>query len=382
MIQNRRIECFRAFLLVVFSLTPLAGIAQKVSFEPVYPPISGIEVLEKEISQLVNEEREKQRLSTLIYDSKLELAARQHSKEMGELNYFSHTSPIAKNHEVRDRVRNAGLTEMSMAENIFTIHGYNTNVLPTKIVEGWMLSPGHRRNILNRDFTHTGVGVTATADGIYYATQVFVHRDVELHKIEVYETEVREYILTICLKTEKQNEIGIFLDNQHYSTKEVHSIGFFIVKMVFKKYSGIHTIDIGIRSSGSEEDFLDLVTMKIDTYKKPSESIISREDHAKLKIIYAEIEEKCQIKYELELAGNILSSGNELMIFTSGKNHKVVPNRKGYFQIKLQFNKSSGIREVSFGIRRKGSEDDYSITNSTVLDTDKPIEKSFIRNCK
>lgn len=382
MTQNRRIECFGVFLLVVSSLTSLSDIPQKVCFKPLYPPISGIEVLEKAIFQLVNEEREKQRLGTLIYDSKLELAARQHSKEMGELNYFSHISPTNKNREPKDRVRNAGLTEMSMAENIYTIYGYNTDILPTKIVEGWMLSPGHRKNILNRDFTHAGVGVTATADGIYYATQVFVHRDLELHKIEVSKKKVREYILTIYLKTEKQNEIGIFLDNQYYSTKKAHGIGVFIEKIVFKKYSGIHIIDVGIRSSGSKEDFLDLVTIKIDTYKESSESIMSREDHPKLKIIYAETEEKLQIKYELELAGNLLSSENELMIFASGKNYKVVPNRKGYFQINIPFSKSSGIQEVSFGIRRKGSKGDYNITNSIVLDTDKPVEKSFVRNRK
>ena len=40
------------------------------------------------------------------------------------------------------------------------------------IVDGWMTSPGHRRNILDPRYTHLGVGVAAK-DKMCYATQIF-----------------------------------------------------------------------------------------------------------------------------------------------------------------------------------------------------------------
>jgi uncharacterized protein YkwD len=39
-------------------------------------------------------------------------------------------------------------------------------------VEGWMKSPGHRKNILDPDYTQSGIGV-AIRNGTAYATQVF-----------------------------------------------------------------------------------------------------------------------------------------------------------------------------------------------------------------
>jgi uncharacterized protein YkwD len=38
---------------------------------------------------------------------------------------------------------------------------------------GWMDSPGHRRNILDKDFTEIGVAVGYSVDGRPYYCQVF-----------------------------------------------------------------------------------------------------------------------------------------------------------------------------------------------------------------
>ncbi|GAB3201500.1 CAP domain-containing protein [Nocardioides hungaricus] len=42
--------------------------------------------------------------------------------------------------------------------------------------QGWMRSAGHRRNILNRDFRLLGTGAARSADGTWYAVQVFGRR--------------------------------------------------------------------------------------------------------------------------------------------------------------------------------------------------------------
>src|SRR6202000_2318218 len=42
-----------------------------------------------------------------------------------------------------------------------------------EVVDGWLHSPGHRRNIMG-DFRLTGIGVAEAANGMVYFTQIFV----------------------------------------------------------------------------------------------------------------------------------------------------------------------------------------------------------------
>ena len=45
---------------------------------------------------------------------------------------------------------------------------------PADVVREWMESPGHRRNIVNEDFTYLGVGVTMDHTGRIYWVQLFI----------------------------------------------------------------------------------------------------------------------------------------------------------------------------------------------------------------
>jgi uncharacterized protein YkwD len=54
-------------------------------------------------------------------------------------------------------------------ENI--AYGYER---PRALVRAWMHSPGHRANILSRDFHRIGVSGWRSTDGTTYATQDFV----------------------------------------------------------------------------------------------------------------------------------------------------------------------------------------------------------------
>lgn len=61
----------------------------------------------------------------------------------------------------------------SFAENVAYNHGYQD---PVKIaVDGWMKSPGHKKNILG-DFEETGMGVAIDKEGKFYITQLFAKR--------------------------------------------------------------------------------------------------------------------------------------------------------------------------------------------------------------
>ena len=65
-------------------------------------------------------------------------------------------------------MKNFGISYKSAAENI--AKGQKT---PAAVVNAWMNSSGHRKNILNAGFTHIGVGY---ADGGNYWTQMFISK--------------------------------------------------------------------------------------------------------------------------------------------------------------------------------------------------------------
>jgi uncharacterized protein YkwD len=64
--------------------------------------------------------------------------------------------------------RTAATSSGPSAENI--AWGYRT---PPEVVTGWMNSPGHRANIVNRSSVAVGVGMVRAADGSPYWTQDF-----------------------------------------------------------------------------------------------------------------------------------------------------------------------------------------------------------------
>lgn len=81
---------------------------------------------------------------------------------MAENDYFSHTSRDGRSFV--DRIRAAGHPSPG-AENI--AYGYSDGA---SVVEGWMNSPGHRRNIMNCSLTAIGVGFAGRGN---YWTQNF-----------------------------------------------------------------------------------------------------------------------------------------------------------------------------------------------------------------
>lgn len=56
------------------------------------------------------------------------------------------------------------------AENVST---FNQSVAARDMLQAWLNSPSHRRNVENPDFTHVGVGWATSSDGSVYATQNF-----------------------------------------------------------------------------------------------------------------------------------------------------------------------------------------------------------------
>lgn len=117
---------------------------------------------ERQIFDLANSARVQRGLPPLEWNEEAASVARSHSKDMLSNNFFSHTSPNTGS--MGDRLKKAGINYRTAGENI--AYGQSDSI---NAHEGWMNSPGHRQNILSKDFKTLGVGVA----GKYY-TQNFV----------------------------------------------------------------------------------------------------------------------------------------------------------------------------------------------------------------
>lgn len=122
---------------------------------------------QKEVLDLVNVERTSRGLKPLKLDSNLSNVATTKSQDMINKNYFSHTSPTYGS--PFDMMKKFGISYRTAGENIAM--GQRN---PKEVVTAWMNSEGHRKNILNANFTDLGVGVAKDAKGTIYWTQMFI----------------------------------------------------------------------------------------------------------------------------------------------------------------------------------------------------------------
>jgi len=107
--------------------------------------------LEKQMLDSVNRERQAAGLQPLAPDPELTEVARRHSADMFVRGYFAHDTPDGLT--PFDRMRAANVRFITAGENLA--------LAPTISVAhtGLMNSPGHRANILRREFGRVGIGV-------------------------------------------------------------------------------------------------------------------------------------------------------------------------------------------------------------------------------
>lgn len=106
--------------------------------------------------QAVNVERERVGSPRLVIERSLMDCSKAHSNQMARTGIFAH--------------QGSGLPVLCDfgGENIYMAY-------PSASIQGamvaWMKSPGHRQNILNRDFTRFGWGAVAGGRGVYFTQQ-------------------------------------------------------------------------------------------------------------------------------------------------------------------------------------------------------------------
>ena len=106
---------------------------------------------EKEVFDLINNQRTQNGLSALKLDTETLRVARIKAQDMVDNNYFSHNSPTYGS--PFQMLNSFKISYKTAGENIA---GNSSN---SSAVTAWMNSSGHKANILNSSFNYTGIGV-------------------------------------------------------------------------------------------------------------------------------------------------------------------------------------------------------------------------------
>jgi uncharacterized protein YkwD len=141
---------YRNLVYILTPVNPNSEDSQKLNISP-NAKFKEDPVSEKEMFDLVNQERAKQGLKQLKWSDPLRDVGRSHCLDMFERSYFSHYTPEGLS--PFDRIDKARIQYFAAGENL----AYAPSVVIAH--QGLMDSPGHRANILRPEFGTLGVGV-------------------------------------------------------------------------------------------------------------------------------------------------------------------------------------------------------------------------------
>jgi uncharacterized protein YkwD len=148
-----------AILVAVSALLAHAWSAAQETYAPTKDELRLVE--------LTNAERAKKDLPPFKVNALLGKVARAHAENMARQMKMAHTlddkTPF-------DRLRAAGYKYAVAGENV--AEGDENATLPI-IMQAWMDSEGHRKNVLHADFTEIGIGMARDKKGMIYYAQVF-----------------------------------------------------------------------------------------------------------------------------------------------------------------------------------------------------------------
>ncbi len=124
------------------------------------PSAENIPLLRAAVLCLINHLRAEHGLTPLIVDARLESAAEGHCAELISANYFAHIAPDGETPV--DRIRKTGYIPgpsvgYVIGENL--AWGTYSLATPQAVVSAWIASPGHLANILESQYTETGIGI-------------------------------------------------------------------------------------------------------------------------------------------------------------------------------------------------------------------------------
>lgn len=118
---------------------------------------------------LINATREKYGVPPLDHDSEVGEAARGHSVDMSDNDYFSHVAPDGST--LKNRIEAMDISYRLAGENIAMGH-----TSPIFSHHSLMNSKEHRVNTLKESYTHMGIGVDYNAEEVPYYTENYIKK--------------------------------------------------------------------------------------------------------------------------------------------------------------------------------------------------------------
>lgn len=147
--------------------------ALMTALAPAMAGAASIPATERQVVERSNAFRQSQGQPPVAPEPKLTAAARAFAAYMAETDRYGHE---ADGREPSQRAQAQGYDFCLVAENIamfYSSAGIDTEALAEKFVQGWIDSPGHRRNLLSAGAVDIGVGIAQGPAGRYYAVQMF-----------------------------------------------------------------------------------------------------------------------------------------------------------------------------------------------------------------
>lgn len=130
--------------------------------------------VEQAIVEITNTVRKDAKLGQVIVNPQLTQAARAYATLLAKSGKFSHDADGT----LGDRTGRVGYAHCTIAENL-ALHqdsrGFESRALAVSAMEGWLNSPGHRKNLMTAEMTEIGVAVAKAPDkdAKYIAVQLF-----------------------------------------------------------------------------------------------------------------------------------------------------------------------------------------------------------------
>jgi uncharacterized protein YkwD len=162
---------FLATILAMVAVLAASAIQPKVAEAANTVTVKGctgtnvtLKTTEKRMLDLHNKMRASKGLPRLCVHPALQKAARAHSADMIDRDYFSHNTK-GSGKTFSTRIKEAGYRYRTAGENI--VGGSGSYGTPDQLFKSWMGSPGHKKNILNKGYREVGIGA---ATGTYKGT--------------------------------------------------------------------------------------------------------------------------------------------------------------------------------------------------------------------
>ncbi len=188
------------------------------------------------VFELTNEARVQNGLPPLVRVLYLEVAAQGHSQEMARLDYFAHRSPIPERATTRQRIALAGGWDTSTAENIYRAVTDNADRIADSAVREWLLSPAHRKNIMNASFNSIGVGL-AREGNEFYVTQDFSRQSIIVREFTAAPSAGGYEVTLIGAVRDGGSDGAIFVDDAMTGTFQADGSGYFTFRATVPAHS-------------------------------------------------------------------------------------------------------------------------------------------------